>query len=530
MKNLFNTAVMKKLILCIVWSVIVSGVLAQTHITIADPATWTVSELSPYIGQTVIFDTPLIVTSNYGSLFVSPRRIFAATNQERPLTEGYYNLLTLNGNGSLTLNGVSEYHRMGEKIYNLTATVLPNALTFISGDWHGNTRADLEKALPDVDMYGKHTLLVCGANLEYYLVEQFSSPGPKNDAQHQKQRVKVSQALAKINADIYGLVEVQQGNGALKEIAEDLTKNTGRQFTYIYDPKGANGTFTKSSFVYCSDVVEPYGEIQNIETGVSNRKKMQIFREKSSGEMFIFSINHFKAKSSGGYGADADQGDGQGGYNNARKGEALAVLTKYKSLAAQLGDEKDILIMGDLNAYGKEDPIYTLISDGMTDLHRYFHRDSSYSYTFHSEAGYLDHALCNETLLPQITGMGAFHINSDESDEFTYDKSSDATMFRCSDHDPVLVGIRLDGTKQSAPKLNINSWQVYSEGDMIRIRNAAGMEMKAFCRIYTVDGRLMEQVEIIEDLQEVVRPAQSGVYVVLIYHEGETYKFKTIVP
>lgn len=526
----FNTGVMRRLIFCLIMSA--CGVLlsAQTHVTISNPDTWTVADLQPYVGQTVIFDTPLIVTSNYKNIYVSPRRIFSPTNQERPQSPEYYNLATLNANGSLPLYDVSGYHRMGEKVYNLQAKVASNALTFISGDWHGNTRTDLENELPNVDITGKHTLLVCGANLEYYLVEQFSSPGPKNLAEHQKQRTKVSKALAKINADIYGLVEIQQGNNALKEIAEDLTKNTGRTFTYINDPKGASGTYTKSSFVYCSDVVEPYGEIQNIETGVANRKKMQIFRQKPSGETFIFSINHFKAKSGGGTGADADMGDGQGGYNNTRKGEAAAILEKYHRIAAQLGDENDVLIMGDLNAYAKEDPIMTLVDGGMTDLHRYFHRDSSYSYTYHSEAGYLDHALCSSSLLPQITGMGAYHINSDESDDYTYDKSSDASMFRCSDHDPVLVGLWLDGSKEPAAELTINSWDVYNGEKGILIRNSVAPEAKAFCRIYTIDGRLLSQDEITDGLQYVERPAQPGVYIVLIYYKGQTYQFRVILP
>ncbi len=521
---------MKKRIFSLVLSVLTLAAAAQVHVSIADPETWTVAELTPYIGQTVIFDTPLIVTSNYNGLAVSPRRIFSPTNQERPGTTEYYNIGTLNANGSLPLYAVSGYHRMGEKIYNLEAKVAANSLTFVSGEWRGNTRSDLEKGIPNVDISGEHTLLVCGANLEYYLVEQYSSPGPKDNAQHQKQRAKVSKALAKINADIYGLVEVQQGNNALKEIAEDLTKNTGRTFTYVHEVKAASGTYTKSGYVYCSDVVETVGEMQHIETGVANRKKMQLFREKATGELFIYSINHFKAKSGGGVGADADQGDGQGGYNNARKGEASAVLTTYKRLAAQLGDESDILIMGDLNAYGKEDPIMVFVSDGMTDLHRWFHRDSSYSYTYHSEAGYLDHAISNETLLPQITGMAAYHINSDEDDAYTYDKSSDATMFRCSDHDPVLVGLRLDGTKEPLSKLNLNSWEVYNGADGIYIRNAAGVQMKAYYRIYSVDGRMLEQDEITDDWQLVPRPAQAGLYVVVIYHEGQTYKFRVIIP
>lgn len=515
---------MKKSLLLIVSIIIAAYVSAQIHVTIDDPEHWTTSNLAPYVGQTVIFDTPLIVTSNYNTIYVSPRRIFSATNQCIPQSDEYNELLSLNANGTVQLTGVSGYHRTGEKVYNLEAVVNSKSLQWVNGEWRGNTRADLEASLPDVDIRGQHSLLICGMNLEYYLVEQFSSPGPSSSSEHQAQRAKVSKALAKINADIYGLVEIQQGDNAMKEIAEDLTKNTGRNFTYIPDKSGPSGTYTKSSFVYCTDVVEPVGVIQEIESGVSNRKKMQTFRELATGETFIYSINHFKAKSGGGSGSDADQGDGQGGYNATRVGEANAVINKYNKFKTSINEE-DILVMGDLNAYGKEDPITTFTKNQFTDLHRYFHADSSYSYTYRSEAGYLDHALCNASLLPQVTGMNAYHINSDENDKYTYDKSDDRTMFRCSDHDPVLVGLKLN--KELKPDTSMAV--IYSEQD-IYIRNAISAETPAYYRVYTPSGFMLHQGTITSDIEYIDKPGLPGSYILIIYYKGTVARFKIIVP
>lgn len=513
---------MKKSLLIGLWVFVAGMVSAQIHVTIDDPEHWTVANLAPYVGQTVIFDTPLYVTSNYNSLYVSPRRIFSATNQYLPMSDEYKNLLVLNAQGTVMLSGISDYHRTGEKIYNLQAEVNSNSLRMLGGEWRGNTRNDLEASLPNVDQKGQHSLLICGMNLEYYLVEQFSSPGPKNLAEHQAQRAKVSKALAKINADIYGLVEIQQGDNAMKEIAEDLTANTGRNFTYISDKSGASGTYTKSSFVYCTDVVEPVGAIQEIESGVSNRKKMQCFKELATGEMFIYSINHFKAKSGSGSGSDADQGDGQGGYNATRVGEANAVINKYNKFKLSIGEE-DILIMGDLNAYAKEDPITTFTRNEFTDLHRYFHADSSYSYTYRSEAGYLDHAICNPTMLPQITGMNAYHINSDENDKYTYDKSSDRTMFRCSDHDPVLVGLKLNKDLKPDTTMSI---AYLSEG--ICIRNGVTVGSPSYYRVYTTSGFLVDQGTITSDTEYVARPSSKSVYILIIYYKGLVARYKII--
>jgi predicted extracellular nuclease len=400
------------------------------------------------------------------------------------------------------------------------------SLQFISGDWIGNSRADLEKGYDSlsVDYKGKHDVLVCAMNLEYYLVESFGTGyGPDDASDHAKQRAKVSKALAKINADLYGLVEIEQGQSALREIAQDLTRNTGRPFAFVNDGGSANGSYTKAGYVYCSDVIEPKGTLRVNNTGVRNRKYMQLFEHKQSGERFIYSINHFKAKSGSGSGGDADQGDGQGSYNAARVKEAASVLTQYRNNRT-LYQENDILIMGDLNAYGKEDPIRLLVDSGMTDLHRYFHADSSYSYTYRNEAGYLDHALCNSTLLPQVTGMVAYHINSDELDQYTYDKSNDQTMFRSSDHDPVLVGLKLSAVSTLTPV--INTMDVLLNRSNICIKNATG----GYVRIYSINGNLIAQKKIDSDLFTVqTGTLPCGMYIIHLFHNQQLKRVKMLV-
>ena len=215
---------------------------AQVHITISDPETWSAQELQPYIGKTVVFDQPLVISSNIGTLTVSPRRLFTPSNQARPSTEEYKSVVNLNASGAMMLSGVpgrpaSNPYRCGEKIYNLKAEVKStNSLNWIDGTFVGNKRADLEAGIPDV---GDYRLLICTMNLEYYLAVDFdpySSMGPDDAEEHEKQRTKIKKALSKINADAYGLVEIQQGQDALREIASDLNSLLpGRNYTYIDD-------------------------------------------------------------------------------------------------------------------------------------------------------------------------------------------------------------------------------------------------------------------------------------------------------
>ena len=494
------------------------------------PDTWLYTDLKTYVGQTVEFDVPFYVCNNSssGSLTISPRRIYQPTNQALPLSSEYSDLLTLNAYGTLKLTNVKDYHRIGERLHKLIVKVnSQNSVSLVACEYRGNTRAEMERGYDSesVNMRGEASVIVCCMNLEYYLVENLGTGyGPENASDHQKQRTKVSKALAKINADLYGFVEIEQGQSALAEIAADLSKNTGRRFNYVNDGGYANGSYTKAGFVYCSDVLEPFGKIRENNTGVKQRKKTQAFVEKATGEKFLFSVNHFKAKSGSGSGDNADQGDGQGTYNGDRVREAQSVLANYAKDCIIFNDS-DILIMGDLNAYAKEDPITVLREGGMTDLHRAFHADSSYSYMYRGQAGYLDHALCNSTLYPQVTGMVAYHINSDESDSYTYDKSSDNTMFRCSDHDPVIVGLKLDSTLTNNGNITTNSYEVLFYNEIPYIKNAQG----GYYAVYRIDGNIVKSAHITTH-QETIEGLSQGLYILNIYGNGKCWQTKLLIP
>ena len=189
-----------------------------------------------------------------------------------------------------------------------------------------------------------------------------------------------------------------------------------------------------------------------------------------------------------------------------------------------------MLIMGDLNAYAMEDPIRTLTDAGMYDLHRYFHADSSYSYVYGEQAGYLDHAIANKALIKQVTGMAAWHVNSDESDQYTYDKSNDQTMFRYSDHDPVLVGLRLDST-QSIPLHGgdpIDQTHIEMiEGEPFLTNVGDLGEQHGYYEIYDITGvRVQGTTRIEESPCAVGTDLPAGVYVLRVYYAGKIKALK----
>ncbi|MFF8802830.1 MULTISPECIES: ExeM/NucH family extracellular endonuclease [unclassified Methylobacterium] len=180
------------------------------------------------------------------------------------------------------------------------------------------------------------------------------------------------------------------------------------------------------------------------------------FRETATGEEFTAVINHLKSKSGAGTGADADQGDGQGGWQQQRELAATA-LKEWLALKPTGTQDGDVVLLGDFNAYIKEDALDVLKAGGFTNLAEDRLADP-YSYVFDGAYGALDHALANASLNRQVTGVTEWHINADEADALDYnlDFGRSGAYFnglvpaRESDHDPILVGLRLD---QTAPRL-----------------------------------------------------------------------------
>ena len=88
--------------------------------------------------------------------------------------------------------------------------------------------------------------------------------------------------------------------------------------------------------------------------------------------------------------------------------------------AQTVGDAKaaagcaDVLVVGDLNAYGAEDPIRLLEGAGFESLNKRIPAAERYSYVFEGLSGYLDHALSTANLSGQVSGVTEWHINADE--------------------------------------------------------------------------------------------------------------------
>lgn len=516
---------------------------AQVPDTIRDvtPATWSTDLLRPYIGKTVYFDMPMVIsTVNYSTLIVAPWRKYEPENQGVIGSDEYANAGNINAN-LLTLTGVSGSHRRGERVYGLTAYVSSaNTITWKSGTWKGNTRNELQntniREMVGIPADCDSCIVVCAFNLENYFVVNMGSLGASSKSEHQKQRKKIQAALQKINADVYGFCELEKGDAAIKEIADDLNKAFPSR-NYVYLPDGAAKTTQKSDFLYDANKFE-FVRMDKTNVEVSDRKKMICLRQIQTREKFIFSINHFKAMNTG------DE--------YRREKEAKAVINLYNQFR-QKPDvrDNDVLFMGDMNAYGRSKPIMHFLNSGFLDLHTEFHADSSYSYFYNNSVSYIDQALCSESIFRQVTGMSAFHINSDEDDAYNYERSSDATMFRSSDHDPVIVGLRLDSTLSMIYDPYLSDETFSPDSVTFYYTDPTGHPHMLF-DIYSVDGHQIVKPTAIkfqgeigetrtyyysvaesnENLPEELRqflPLPSGVYIIRFYYNGIVKAHKLIV-
>ncbi|MEJ8566154.1 ExeM/NucH family extracellular endonuclease [Elongatibacter sediminis] len=303
--------------------------------------------------------------------------------------------------------------------------------------------------------------------------------GAHSEAELQRQTDKLVAAIVALDADVLGLLELENDgnaeNDALPALTAAVNAALGAQ-TYAFIPAGRSGgeDEIKVGMMFKPGVVGPSGPSRvfaepaftdpNATGEQRNRPALvQTFTPgPSSGtagrESFTVVLLHLKSK--GSLCGPGDDSDIQGNCNGTRT-RAIEVLVDWmdtNSLSA--GDsaaraERNILVIGDFNSYYREDPLQVLRRAGYVDV-----LDSSaHSFVYRGVAGALDHALASPQLASRLAGGGVWHINADENRLLDYndtvrdsgEKAHEVRPgsrplyapdpYRSSDHDPVWVGL-----------------------------------------------------------------------------------------
>ena len=121
--------------------------------------------------------------------------------------------------------------------------------------------------------------------------------------------------------------------------------------------------------IYKPGKLTPVGSAVSDTDPIHNRTPLAQTFAAANGEKFTVIVNHFKSKGScpSAGDPDADQGDGQGCWNIRRTEQAQALRRFVTARATDSAvADNDVIVIGDLNSYGKEDPILELTRRGGT--------------------------------------------------------------------------------------------------------------------------------------------------------------------
>ncbi|HWT15416.1 MAG TPA: ExeM/NucH family extracellular endonuclease [Patescibacteria group bacterium] len=292
----------------------------------------------------------------------------------------------------------------------------------------------------------------------------FPTPrGAQSLASFKRQSAKIVAALDLLDADIVALMEIENdGYGdtsAVADLVRQLNAARGKErgdYTYVRpDVERIGEDPIAVALIYRQSRVQARGAPAfTLQGPFAKWSRPPLAQRFVAGELDVVVVaNHFKSKGcQDAAGPDQNQEDGQGCFNATRVDSARTLAEWLAGDPLAAGHDR-VLLVGDLNAYGNEDPLRHLLSRDYVDVVAEHNSEPAYSYVFRGASGRLDHALASTSLAAHVGGAGEWHINADESPGFEYDEPDydrralksryRPDVYRSSDHDPLLLGLRV---------------------------------------------------------------------------------------
>jgi predicted extracellular nuclease len=445
-------------------------------------------------GQYLSFPQQLVVNdsyglSRYGELLLADKRLWVATELYRPgqAATAFEQQQRL---GELTLDdGIFKQNpdpvifpdgnlsakntvRVGDTVKNLQGYLIETKQGYRlvaeqAPDFEAsNARAEAPKAK------AADQIRVASFNvLNFFTGETAATPfptrrGATNANELQRQQAKMISALSRMDADVIGLLEVENNGfeerSALTTLVRELNKALGEERYAFVKPESSQGNDAiKVAIIYNQQKVTETGKAAVTAEGPfaygSRAPLAQSFKAKTASTVFTVSINHFKSKGSCPEQqtsvldkANSDNRDGQGCWNQSRV-EAAKALTAWLQTQPTGVNTPHQLVIGDLNAYRQEDPVHALEQAGWVHLAP-AGEAGHYSYVYKGRTGSLDHALASKSMAKQLTQFQHWNINADEPAVLDYNtefksKAQQQNLYapdpyRSSDHDPVLIDFK----------------------------------------------------------------------------------------
>ena len=337
------------------------------------------------------------------------------------------------------------------------------------------------------------------------------------------QQQKIINALIQLDADVIGLMEIENNgfgdNGAIAQLVKVLNaqlEHKKQHYAYVsvdsnqdgqIDALDAVGTDAITTGVIyrpkavklkqvnvfemprqvAPEVLDDNGNV--IEDGKNYQRHTlaPTFKVKGSKETLTVAVNHFKSKGSKCWeDAAPESAGGQGGQDLDQQGacEQFRVAASVALGEALTSIEGHKIVLGDFNAYGKEDPMLILTDysqekygksiraarntfigekqqfgdEGAVITHNYGYinvlsemHPQGWSYSYNDEVGALDHILISPSLSKRVVDATEWHINAAESTLFDYNDEYKGDLpkyldhYRSSDHDPAVIDLNMNG-------------------------------------------------------------------------------------
>jgi predicted extracellular nuclease len=301
-------------------------------------------------------------------------RIFQYTTRNAPSVSGYEAQVELLARSCLKIDDNNGSQNPAEPlvagIYPITDTYtnsfrggaqvtnLQGPLWFSFGDWRvaALTECDFDwdndpNPREDAPKVTKADTVIAVANVLNYFVT-LDERGADTEEEFERQAHKIILALLEMDADIFGLVEIENSpsNDAMENLVARLNIFSGRH--YASASEGSIGDDAiRTGIVYDTDKyeLEVVGSLGDsgvsislltqsttggiFDTNNSNRNPIAAtLRYKEGGYLIRVVVNHFKSKGGSGTGLDDDIGDGAGNWNNQRNLAAMALLEWLEEL------------------------------------------------------------------------------------------------------------------------------------------------------------------------------------------------------
>jgi uncharacterized protein len=282
---------------------------------------------------------------------------------------------------------------------------------------------------------------VVNVNLRNYFLT-LGARGAASAEALDRQTEKWVATLLALDGDALALQEVENDDGAA--LAHLLTalnaaqERLGRPASAAYQAVPAErrgGDAIRVAIAYRPAVLTLIGSDHDAARIHERPPQAALFAPQGGGEGFTLITAHQRSK--GGCPVTGDVDAGFGCWNLRRGAQSEALRAFAERLMAE--GAPPALIVGDLNAYAHEPPVALWRSAGWLPLVDRMPAEAAYSYVFAARAGALDHAIAAAAIADRVTAH-YWPVNADEPDGIDADV---ATPYRASDHDPLIVDVRV---------------------------------------------------------------------------------------